>query len=381
VAAAPLRGADVIVVGGGVVGCSVAWHLAREGLDVVLLERSVLAGQASGAAAGMLAPVGEGAVGSALLRYGLESLARFPSLCEELRELSGVDPEFEPSGILRLAQTGAEERALRAKGAALRSLGLDLEWLDEREADSAQPGLAEDLRGALWSPREANLRSPLLVSAYAGAARALGARIVTAAPVVGLQLEGDQVVGVRSAEGSCEAGCVVVATGAWCGDLAEWLPARFGSPVLPIEPVRGQIVSLDAPLPPLRTIVWGEGAYLVPKRDGSVVVGATEERVGFDCRVTAEGVGGLLAAATRLVPALREAGFRRSWAGLRPGSPDGLPAIGWLPGVNGLLVAAGHHRTGVLLSPTTGAVVRDLVLGKDAGAAAIAFDPARWGRR
>jgi glycine oxidase len=381
VAAAPLRGADVIVVGGGVVGCSVAWHLAREGLDVVLLERSVLAGQASGAAAGMLAPVGEGAVGSALLRYGLESLARFPSLCEELRELSGVDPEFEPSGILRLAQTGAEERALRAKCAALRSLGLDLEWLDEREADSAQPGLAEDLRGALWSPREANLRSPLLVSAYAGAARALGARIVTAAPVVGLQLEGDQVVGVRSAEGSCEAGCVVVATGAWCGDLAEWLPARFGSPVLPIEPVRGQIVSLDAPLPPLRTIVWGEGAYLVPKRDGSVVVGATEERVGFDCRVTAEGVGGLLAAATRLVPALREAGFRRSWAGLRPGSPDGLPAIGWLPGVNGLLVAAGHHRTGVLLSPTTGAVVRDLVLGKDAGAAAIAFDPARWGRR
>jgi glycine oxidase len=147
---------------------------------------------------------------------------------------------------------------------------------------------------------------------------------------------------------------------------------------VPVEPVRGQILSLTGARPPLRSIVWGEGAYLVPKRDGSLVVGATEERVGYDCRVTAEGVEGLLAAARELVPPLARAEFAAGWAGLRPASPDGMPAISAVAGAAGLYVAVGHSRNGVLLSPITGRLVADLVLGKELPPDAAVFDLARF---
>jgi glycine oxidase len=143
-----------------------------------------------------------------------------------------------------------------------------------------------------------------------------------------------------------------------------------------VAPVRGQIVCVDAPHPALRSIVWGPGAYLVPKLDGSVVVGATSEHAGFDRRVTAAGVAALLEAATRLVPALGDASFRSAWAGLRPATPDGLPLVGPLPELDGLAVAAGHYRNGVLLSPVTGRMVADGILGK--GWAEPAFLPERW---
>jgi glycine oxidase len=148
---------------------------------------------------------------------------------------------------------------------------------------------------------------------------------------------------------------------------------------LPIEPVRGQIVSLDAPSPAFAPIVWAGDTYLVPKRDGSLIVGATEERVGFDCRVTARGVCGLLASATALMPSLGRTSFRSAWAGLRPATPDGLPLIGAVPGVEGMWVAAGHHRNGVLLSPVTGELVADAVEGKGLPPDAAAFSPTRFG--
>jgi glycine oxidase len=144
-----------------------------------------------------------------------------------------------------------------------------------------------------------------------------------------------------------------------------------------VEPVRGQILSLEAPRPPLRAIVWGEGAYLVPKANGSIVVGATEERVGFDCRTTTAGIAALLREAPRLVPALADCSFRDAWAGLRPDTPDHLPLIGPAPGVEGLYLAAGHFRNGVLLSPITGRLVADAILGRELPAAAHAFSPER----
>jgi len=367
---------DVVVVGGGIAGCAVTWSLAREGVRVALLEAGELAGRASGAAAGMLAPLTESAGRPGALREaGLAALARMDALCAELRERSGVDPEWRRSGVLRVARDPSEADALRAELGAAAALG-ERTWLDAGALRAEEPLAAPDLEGAIWTPQEGHVRSPLLARAYAGAAASLGARVETGVPAHAVLrgAPGGAVSGVRTADGVRAAGAVVLCGGAWTPELAAGLPGR---PV-PIEPVRGQILSLAAPTPALRTIVWGGSTYLVPKADGTVVAGATEERAGFDCRVTAEGVRGLLDAAPRLVPALASCTFRGAWAGLRPTTPDLLPLVGAWPGVPGLFVAAGHHRSGVLLSAVTGEIVAGLLLGKDVPAVARAFDPARF---
>ena len=367
-----------MVVGGGVAGCAVAFTLAREGLSVRLVERDELAGHASGAAAGMLAPVGEAGEPGSLRTLGLESLRLFPGLCDEVRMLSGIDAEYEASGLLRVAVDEAAADRLRKCLHESGAGALGLEWLDADEAQRAEPGLAHALAGALWSPSEAHVRSPLLARGLAAAAHALGAEVEVGTHVLGLTWQADRVTGVRTSRGERRAGHVVVCTGCWAGELAEWLPHDVAAFRPPIEPVRGQILSLDSPPRRLRSIVWGDDTYIVPKRDGSVVVGATEERVGFDCRVTASGMAELLAAAPRLVPELANVRFREGWAGLRPGSPDGLPGVGPVPATRGLSVAIGHARNGVLLSPLTGRIVADAILGKERSQAAEVLDPARW---
>lgn len=371
--------ADVLVVGGGAVGCATAYFLAREGVRVRLLESDGLAGQASGAAAGMLAPVGEadhaGAGGGPLFEWGRRALALYPDLCRVLLESSGIDPEFEPSGLLRLVRNEEEER--RVADLQTRAPDLGLEWLDADALRTVEPGLSPDYRGALWSPREAHVRSPLLTRAYAASARQLGADVVEGERVEGLVLDGDRVAGARTAAGRWEADHVVVCTGARLGALGEWLGGAF---VPPVEPVRGQIAAIASPPSAWRPILWDARVYLVPKRDGTVIAGATEERAGFDARVTVAGMSQLLRAAPRVVPALADVTFERGWAGLRPGSPDGLPAVGAVPGFRGLWIAGGHHRNGVLLSAVTGELLRDAILGKTLDPAAPAFDPARWAR-
>jgi glycine oxidase len=367
------KAADAVVVGGGVVGSAVAWMLAREGLAVTLLERDAIAAHASGAAAGMLTPSPEASDDGPFLRFARASLALFPGWCEAVREGSGVDPEFEASGSLHVARTPDESERIRERATRLATPGA--EWLDARAAREAAPGLAEAITGALWSPDDAHVRSPLFTRACATAAEQLRARVETGVAAVGLRRTGTRITGVLTTAGERAAGCVVLCTGAWLRECIAWLGARVA---LPIEPVRGQILSLAAPLPPLRTIVFGGGVYLVPKRDHSVVVGATQERVGFDCRVTAEGVAQLLAAAPGLVPALSRSTFGFAWAGLRPETPDHLPLVGTLPGVEGLVIAAGHFRNGVLLAPITAQLVADLVRGKALPADAEALRPERF---
>lgn len=366
---ARLPASDVAVVGGGVAGCAVAFGLARAGLSVALFERGGIAGEASGAAAGMLTPFSEGAEEGPALRWGRRALERFPSLVEELVEASGVDPEWVPAGTLRVAGDEAAAEALRARART----GEGFAWLDASELRALLPAASPALLGALHVPAEAHVRSPLLARAYAGAAEARGARLRTGVAVRGLLFEGARVVGVRSSEGDAPAGAVVLCPGSFAAECAAWLGPEAE---LPVAPVRGQIVSLELPPPGFRPIVWGEGAYLVPRVDGSLSLGATTERVGFDRRVTAAGVQGLLAAGTRLVPGLADAGFLGAWAGLRPDTPDHLPLLGPVPGTEGLHLATGHYRTGVLLSPVTAELVADGLLGK--GWAEPAFLPSRF---
>lgn len=368
-----MSAADVIVVGGGVVGCAAAFALAREGLRVSLLERDALATHASGAAAGMLTPLAESPARGPLFAFGLRSLRMFPDLVEELRERSGIDPEYEPSGLVRVAANEAEAGELRALASALAGEGLA--WLDPPDLREVEPRLAGPLHGGVSSPREGHVRSPLLARAFASAAESAGARIETGVAVLGLSSVGGRVTGVESAGGRRGAGRVVLCTGSFGASLLAKLgAARFA----PIEPVRGQIVTLAAGGPAPRTILWRGSLYLVPKRDGSLVVGSTEERVGFDCRVTAAGVRWLLSEAAALVPELGEWSFRGAYAGLRPATSDGLPAIGPVPGAEGLFLAAGHYRKGVLLAPATASLVADWALGRKSPEEARAFLPERF---
>lgn len=368
-----MRNVDVLVVGGGVIGSAIAYALARERVSVALLEAEDVANGASGAAAGMLAPLSEAAGPGPLQRLGLSSLALFPELVAELRERSGIDAELERSGCMRVAFSEEEASHLRARDRALPSL--DLEWLDEAAARRQEPALAPGVFGALFSPHEGHVRSQLLARALALSAASLGAEIRTGTPVRGLLREGARVRGVETAAEALEAATVILCTGVTAAQAPAWL----GLPgTLPIVPVRGQILSLLPRPPGLRTMVRGASTYLVPKRDGTLVVGATEERAVYERRVTAAGVAQLLAGALPIVEDLAGAAFLSAWSGIRPATPDNLPMVGPWPGVDGLLLAAGHHRNGVLLAPLTAQLVAGLVLGKGLPDEAVALRPERF---
>jgi glycine oxidase len=366
---------SVVVVGGGVIGSAIAWTLARDGASVMLLERDDVAAHASGVAAGMLQPLGESWGRGGFANLGLRSLAMFPEIIADLREHTGIDPEYHESGALSVAFDDDDERDLRERAATWADHGL--EWLDAKAVRTAEPRLAPDARGGLWSPREAHARSALLARAFATGAAQRGARVETGVTALGLLREGRRVTGVRTTAGDRPGAEVVLCQGPWAPMGLDWLGSD-ASWELPVVPVRGQIAAIEAPRPPLYSVIAGAGIYLVPKQDGSLVVGATQEEVGFDCRVTAGGLDEVLAAGTRVVPALADSRFLEAWAGLRPATPDRLPVIGRVPGVEGLVLATGHFRNGILLSPVTARLVADLVLGKGLPDEAAAFSPARF---
>jgi glycine oxidase len=362
--------ADVVIVGGGVVGCAIACVLAGEGHAVALLERDAIAAHASRVAAGMLTPLaGE----RDALPLGAEALAAFPEWVAELREGSGIDPGLVLSGLLRVARDEGEAAALRARAGRLAAHGVA--WLEAAQARAREPALAPGIAGALWSPREGHVGAEALTAACARAAAARGARIEERSPVTEVRCEGGRASGVRTPRGDWAARWVVLATGPWAGADARALGLPWAPPV---EPVRGQIVALRPARPAPAAIVWDRSVYLVPRPDGRVLAGATEERAGFACRTTEAGVRGLVEAAAALAPGLAGAPLAGAEAGLRPATPDGLPCVGPAPGLDGLLLAVGHHRHGVLLSLPTARLVADRIAGRAPPAAARAFAPERF---
>jgi glycine oxidase len=330
--------ARIVIVGGGVIGCAVAERLTREARhDVLLLERDAVGAHASGAAAGLLAPFSE----TAGFEMASRSLAMFPEIVERV-ERSGIAVEYREQDSLTPALTGDEERRLR------RGSG---RWLDAERALAVEPELSRRVRGAAVF-REAQVTPIRLVRALVRTAAAQGARIREGVPVGGLIARSGRLQGVQTAEGQVRADVVVLAAGPWSPALASPLGVA-----LDVRPSRGQLVMLRPRGPSLRHVLTWRGCYLVPKPDGTVVAGSTEEDVGFDDRPTAEGVGGLLEFACRAVPALGDAAVERVWAALRPATPDGQPVIGATPDLPNLVVATGHNRNGILLAPITAELV------------------------
>ncbi len=353
------RDLDVVVVGGGVIGLSCAWRLAQRGARVAVVERGEPGGGATRVAAGMLAPVGELTFGEPeLLELTLAAGRLYPAFVAELEAASGRETGYEQLGALHVALDRDEAAQLRRVHDLQRSLELAAEWLPPRKCRELEPGLTPSFHGGVLASGEAAVDPRALALALLGALGAEGAEVLTGTEVVDGIFEGERLVGVRTADEELRAETVVLANGAWSGTTA-WLP-ELARP--PVRPVKGQVLELRRRdgAPPARHILASERVYLVPREDGRLIVGATVEEMGFDTAVTAGGVHELLREAYRLLPDLAEMELVDAIAGLRPGTPNNLPLVG--PGaIDGLVLATGHFRNGILLAPLAAQVVADLL--------------------
>lgn len=359
----------VVVVGGGVMGCACAWELARAGARVVVLERSVPGAEASSAAAGILGAQVEAHADGPLAALGRESRRLYPAFVRGLARSTGIDVEYRESGVLKVARTPAKASAL-ARSVAWqkpRPRAVDRAWLRRHE-----PSLSLDLGGGVLFLGDARVDPRLLLRALHIAASNAGVTFRSGAYVRSVVREDGRATGVLLDDGSMVRGThVLVAAGSWTS-LVGGVGLSEGS----VQPVRGQIVELETPEPVLGRVVFGPKTYLVPRDDGRVLVGSTMEFVGYRREVTAGAVRDLLAAALALCPVLEGATLRSTWSSFRPYTPDELPLIG-RGDVEGLLLATGHHRNGILLAPVTAAMIASLVLVKRAPVDMGAFLPSR----
>jgi glycine oxidase len=367
---------DVVVVGAGAVGLAVAWRAAQTGLRVTVLERAGKAGAGtSSVAAGMLAPISETiATELPLMRLGLESVNIYPAFVEELQAATGMDPGYLRCGTLLAARDGDEAASLARELELRQSLGLTVHRLLASEARRLEPALAPTLRLALEIPDDHAIDPRKLTAALAQALTAAGGELRLGAPVNGVTTSGDRTTGVRLDDGSeVPAGDVVVAAGPWSSAL-DGIP---GGATIPVHPIKGQILRLHDPAGPgmLTRVLRMTGGYLVPRGDGRYVLGATMEERGFDTTVTGGGVYDLLRNAFELLPSVTELVIDELSAGLRPATPDNLPALG--PGaIPGLHWAVGHYRHGILLTPITAELVVKALVGE--GAVPDEFAPQRF---
>lgn len=352
---------EVAVVGGGVIGCAIARELAQRGVRTVVLERDRPGAHASWAAAGMLSPQAEADEPGPMLDLLRRSRALYPELARALRRETGVDVGYRTEGTLLLALTDPDEEELEARHRWQAAAGLPVEQLSAAQVLALEPGLTPAVRRALRFPEDHQVENRLLSRALWAAAVAAGAEVRTGAQARRVLREGDRAVGVELADGTrVAAGAVVVAAGSWGAQLLG-LPRP-----LPVEPVHGQLVALESLPTPFRHVIDSPRAYLVPRSDGRLILGATVERCGFRTAVTPRGVVSILGAALEMAPSLADLPLVDSWAGLRPGTPDGLPILGADPEVPNLLYATGHFRNGILLAPLTARVTSQLLLGEAA---------------
>lgn len=368
------RSAEVIVIGAGVVGASVAFELASLGRRVRVADMRHAGGGASQASAGILAPWIEGHHSEGLRTLGLRSLALYDEFLDRVTHRAGLAVEFRQPGTLEIAVGDADVERLTQSATTLADVGVAAEWMDGTRARAIEPTLTPHAVGALKIPSHAVVNVPAFTLAAVAAARAAGATFSEGLSVTGLDAGGDGVV-VRSTQGDLTAPHVVLATGSWSSALAP-----DGARPAPVRPVRGQLVHLRTPPGTLRHVVWGAHVYLVPWSDGTIYVGATSEDVGFDERATVEGVSSLLAATATLTPGLARATFIEARAGLRPGTDDTLPFIGPSAALPGLVYACGHFRNGALLAPLTATLVARAVQGDLSDPAFSLVNPARAGR-
>jgi glycine oxidase len=348
----------IAIIGGGVIGLAIGWRLAAAGQKVAVFERQCTGRGASWAAAGMLAPVSEAEPEEeALIDLALAGHALWPSFADELTAETGLAIDYWPCGGLHLALNRDEVDRLNFLRDFLGHLGLDAPRISVAEARSRAPHLSPNLKAALFCPSDHQVDNRKLATALRAAFLSAGGMLQENAEVTGLDLAGGKVAGVVIGEQRYAADIVVLAGGAWSG-LTEAIPPRHRPA---IRPIKGQMLSLRMDAPLTERILWREGWYLVPRRDGRLLIGATVEEQGFDDRMTAGGLFQLLDRARDLLPAIDELPVEEVWCGFRPASRDDAPILG-PSSLPGLIYAAGHYRHGILLTPITAAGIAAYLL-------------------
>jgi glycine oxidase len=363
---------SVAVIGGGIIGCATAAELARRGCRVILLERASPGGEASGAAAGLLAPLGPSPEPGAFHRLAIESWRLYPGVAAELRELTGVDVEHMTAGTLYPLHAPREIEAARLRRSWPLAGEFGIEVVEGTDLRALEPALAKDVSAALLVRGDHWVNNQRLVTAYAAAAAARGVTVRTG-EVSRILIESGRARGVLVEGEEVHADAVLLAAGAWSGALATAVGLR-----LPVAPVRGQMLAVSNVPPLITRAVHGDDIYVVPRPSGEILVGATVEHAGFLRAVTPEGLGSLISAAVALVPEIGRRSITRSWCGFRPWVPDGQPVLGPWPDVPGLFAATAHYRNGILMAPITAALLTRCIVDGETPDSIVPFLPRRF---
>jgi glycine oxidase len=350
--------ADVVIIGGGVIGLTIARALALRGIrDICLLERAGLGAEASFAAAGMLAPQAEANAQDDFFAMSCRSRDLYPAFAAALRGETGIDIELDTTGTLYLALTERDQNEIEKRYEWQSRAGLPIELLSATAARKLEPCISDSTLGALRFPKDIQVENRRLLSALANSVDKLGVEIVTGTTVESLIVEANRLTGVQTRGGRVACSIAVVAAGTWSSFIK--IPSK-SAPL--IEPVRGQMVCLEAKPQLTRHVIYSPRGYIVPRQDGRLLAGSTSERVGFAKCVTVGGISSILQNAQEISPAISSLPIVDTWAGLRPRSADGLPVLGPCGEIDGLFYATGHYRNGILLAPLTGELISEAIV-------------------
>lgn len=353
--------AETIIIGGGVIGLSIARELRLRGAtSVAVLERGLVGHESSYAAAGMLALQAETDRADRFFDFCRRSNSVYRDFADALLSETGIDVEYDGTGTLYLAFDEADAEELRARHSWQSAAGLNITRLERKDVLDLEPSVNESVEEGLLFPDDCQVENRKLVDALAAFARANGITIIEGCDVVSVKTEGSRVTGVRTVTTEHGCGNIILASGAWTSLLD--VPGR---PLEGFKPVKGEILSFGTSRGLLRHVVYSPRGYLVPRTDGRILAGATVEDAGFDKTTTSAAEECIQANAFEILPKLGELEIRDRWAGLRPWVRDGRPLIGAVPGFENMIVAAGHYRNGILLAPATAELVADLVSGSE----------------
>ena len=345
---------DVAVAGGGVIGGAIALELARAGLRVAVFDRQQAGQEASWASAGILSPAPENPGMVAMVPLAKASLALYSEFVAQVEEISGKSTGFRPKGTLEALFSHDRKAKLSTIIALHHGLGLKAEPLRAEDARELEPALSEEVEAAVLRPEEASVDNRELTAAILKAAERSGAEIFSGDGAKSIWRNGERCAGLVLQNEKVEAKWTIIAAGCFSATI-EGI-----APYAPVRPAKGQMVALRADDLKMERVLWSERIYLVPRNDGRILAGATLEYTGFDKRTTAGGIEKVLSAAIDLAPGLANARIEETWGGLRPDSPDHLPILGPTD-IDGLLIATGHFRSGILLAPITARLVREWI--------------------
>ncbi|MGC1484153.1 MAG: glycine oxidase ThiO [Candidatus Acidiferrum sp.] len=362
---------DVAIAGGGLIGGSIALELAQAGLRVGLFDRQEPGREASWAGAGILSPAPEGSAMIPLVPLGRASMGIYPGFVHMVEEISGQRAGYRPKGTLQALFARDAREELSTVIALHHGLGLKAEPLSALDARALEPSLNEDLEAAVLRPEEASIDNRALTGAVLEAARRSGVQLFPLSGAEAIWREDDRCVGLNLKNEKIEAQWTVIAAGCFSASI------EGAAAYVPVRPAKGQMVALRADDLKIERVLWAEKIYLVPRDDGRILAGATVEHTGFDKTLTAGGIEKILAAAIELSPGLSDARVEETWAGLRPDSPDHLPILGPTD-IDGLLIATGHFRSGILLAPITARLVREWVTQRHVSVDWERFSPMRF---